>query len=78
MASTAQLFVWGLLATTGARGQAFSGSARDPDAFTYVQPKNTTILGPYGHSPPVYPSRMAVLFQLISWVSANVTSKCNR
>jgi beta-glucosidase len=24
-----------------------------------VQPLNTTILGPYGHSPPVYPSRMS-------------------
>lgn len=26
--------------------------------FSYVQPLNTTILGQYGHSPAVYPSRM--------------------
>jgi beta-glucosidase len=26
--------------------------------FSYVQPLNTTILGQYGHSPSVYPSRM--------------------
>ncbi|KAL4784006.1 glycosyl hydrolase family 3 N terminal domain-containing protein [Aspergillus varians] len=56
MASTAHLLVWGLLAATGVRGQNFDGPARADDAFTYVQPKNTTILGQYGHSPPVYPS----------------------
>lgn len=27
--------------------------------FSYVQPLNTTILDAYGHSPPVYPSRMS-------------------
>ncbi|KAI1343480.1 beta-glucosidase-related glycosidase [Xylariaceae sp. FL0016] len=36
--------------------QDFSGSDRDSDAFSYVQPLNTTILGPYGHSPAVLPS----------------------
>ncbi|KAL4914695.1 glycoside hydrolase superfamily [Aspergillus aurantiobrunneus] len=56
MASTAHLLVWGLLAATGARGQDFGGGSRDEDAFSYVQPEDTTILGPYGHSPPVYPS----------------------
>jgi beta-glucosidase len=29
--------------------------------FSYVQPLNTTILGQYGHSPAVYPSRMCGL-----------------
>lgn len=27
-------------------------------ALAIVEPLNTTILGPYGHVPPVYPSRM--------------------
>lgn len=26
-------------------------------AFSFVQPLNTTILSPYGHSPAVFPSR---------------------
>ncbi|KAL4927617.1 beta-glucosidase [Aspergillus undulatus] len=56
MASTSQLLLWGLLAATGANGQNFGGGARDEDAFSWVQPKNTTILGQYGHSPAVYPS----------------------
>ncbi|KAL3457009.1 putative beta-glucosidase G [Aspergillus heterothallicus] len=51
----AHLLALGLLATA-VSGQNFGGSARDEDAFSYVQPKNTTILGPYGHSPAVYPS----------------------
>ncbi|KAJ9143384.1 Beta-glucosidase 2 [Pleurostoma richardsiae] len=38
------------------RAQDFSGGDRDSDAFSYVQPLNTTILDQYGHSPPVYPS----------------------
>ena len=34
-------------------------------ALAVVQPANTTILGAYGHSPPVYPSRMflSIFFQ---------------
>ncbi|KAL3469791.1 glycosyl hydrolase family 3 N terminal domain-containing protein [Aspergillus californicus] len=55
MARTAHLLV-GLLAATTARAQDFDGGARDDDAFSYVQPRNTTILGAYGHSPAVYPS----------------------
>ncbi len=61
MASTAHLLVWGLLAATGVKGQDFGGGSRDDDAFSYVQPKNTTILGQYGHSPAVYPSRKTSL-----------------
>lgn len=45
------------LLLTGVNGQAYFGEDRDEDAFSYVQPLNTTILGPYGHSPAVLPSR---------------------
>lgn len=38
--------------------QVYMGEERSPDAFTWVQPLNTTILGQHGHSGPVYPSRM--------------------
>ncbi|KAL2865777.1 beta-glucosidase [Aspergillus lucknowensis] len=55
MPTVAQFFLCGLLAVS-ARGQDYDGSPRDEDAFSYVQPENTTILGPYGHSPPVFPS----------------------
>ncbi|KAJ1335795.1 beta-glucosidase [Microdochium nivale] len=44
------------LLLTGVNGQAYFGEDRDEDAFSYVQPLNTTILGPYGHSPAVLPS----------------------
>jgi hypothetical protein len=38
--------------------QNFGGSGgRGEDAFSWIQPMNTTILGEYGHSPAVYPSR---------------------
>ncbi|KAJ5882328.1 Glycoside hydrolase family 3 [Penicillium soppii] len=56
MARVAQFVVSGLLAVTMANGQSFDGSGRSEDAFSYVQPKNTTILGSYGHSPAVLPS----------------------
>ncbi|KAL5337328.1 glycoside hydrolase superfamily [Aspergillus crustosus] len=36
--------------------QVYMGAERSPDAFTWVQPLNTAILGQYGHSEPVYPS----------------------
>jgi beta-glucosidase len=58
MTSASQILVWGLLAASGAQAQNYGGgSSRSDDAFSYVQPKNTTILGAYGHSPAVYPSR---------------------
>ncbi|KAJ6185947.1 hypothetical protein N7519_007248 [Penicillium mononematosum] len=56
MARVAQFVVSGLLAATVANGQSFDGTSRSEDAFSYVQPENTTILGPYGHSPAVLPS----------------------
>ena len=68
MARVAQFVVSGLLAATLANGQSFDGGSRSEEAFSYVQPKNTTILGPYGHSPAVLPSRM-LLFDsyLYAW-----------
>ncbi|KAG2417110.1 beta-glucosidase [Aspergillus terreus] len=56
MANIARLIVSGLLAATVAHGQQYEGSSRSEDAFSYVQPRNTTILGQYGHSPAVLPS----------------------
>jgi hypothetical protein len=41
--------------------QDFGGGARDEDAFSYVQPLDTVILGEYGHSPAVYPARKFTL-----------------
>lgn len=45
------------LLTPIVNAQAYDASVRNEDAFSYVQPLNTTILGAYGHSPPVMPSR---------------------
>lgn len=56
-----QLVLSGLLAATAVNGQSFDGTSRSESAFSYVQPKNTTILGAYGHSPAVLPSRMLFL-----------------
>ncbi|KAL5356253.1 putative beta-glucosidase G [Aspergillus floccosus] len=56
MANIAHLIVSGLLAATVAHGQQYEGSSRSEDAFSYIQPRNTTILGQYGHSPAVLPS----------------------
>lgn len=47
MASALSLLLSGLLLAPSVSAQ---------DAFSYVQPLNTTILGPYGHSPAVLPS----------------------
>jgi len=37
--------------------QNYGGGDRSDQAFSWVQPLNTTILTQYGSSPPVYPSR---------------------
>lgn len=50
-------------------GQVYFGEERAPDAFTYLQPQDTTIQGQYGHSEPIYPCRKplnATGFALIS------------
>lgn len=49
------------LLVPSANAQAYDATVRTEDAFSYVQPLNTTILGAYGHSPPVMPSRMLPL-----------------
>lgn len=59
-----QLVLSGLLAATVVNGQSYDGTSRSEDAFSYVQPKNTTILGPYGHSPAVLPSRRLLFINM--------------
>ncbi|KAF3400144.1 putative beta-glucosidase G [Penicillium rolfsii] len=56
MPSLSRLLVSGLLSAAAANCQQYEPPARSPGAFNYVQPLNTTILGPYGHSPRVLPS----------------------
>ncbi|GAQ05079.1 probable beta-glucosidase G [Aspergillus lentulus] len=56
MASISQLLLSGLLTATVINGQQYDPPARSSDAFSYVQPRDATILGPYGHSPAVFPS----------------------
>ncbi|PTB35142.1 uncharacterized protein TrAFT101_002327 [Trichoderma asperellum] len=56
MPSTFDLLVSSLLTAAVVNCQQYDPPPRTSDAFTYVQPRNTTILGPYGHSPPVLPS----------------------
>lgn len=46
-----------LAVLTVVNAQAYDGGSRGEDAFSYVQPLNTTILDDVGHSPAVYPSR---------------------
>lgn len=60
MASVLSLVVSGLLAASTVNAQNYGSNGREGDAFSYVQPLNTTILGPYGHSPAVLPSRMLI------------------
>jgi beta-glucosidase len=57
MASLRSVLVSGLLAAT-ANAQAYDAGDRGDEAFSWVQPKNTTILGQYGHSPS-YPASMS-------------------
>ncbi|KAF2658662.1 glycoside hydrolase family 3 protein [Lophiostoma macrostomum CBS 122681] len=52
----ARYLLGGLCLYTSAHAQAFDSTASNDDAFSYVQPLNTTILGPYGHSPSVLPA----------------------
>ncbi|KAF6829343.1 beta-glucosidase g [Colletotrichum plurivorum] len=55
-AAALSLALSGLLLAPAVSAQAYDAGDRSKDAFSYVQPLNTTILGPYGHSPAVYPS----------------------
>ncbi|KAI1080591.1 beta-glucosidase-related glycosidase [Whalleya microplaca] len=56
MTSISSVLLSSLVLSPFVKAQNFGGSGRSEDAFSYVQPLNTTILGPYGHSPAVYPS----------------------
>lgn len=58
MTGLSQVLLSGLVATVAVNAQAYDSGVRDENAFSYIQPRNTTILGPYGHSPAVLPSRM--------------------
>lgn len=51
----------GLLLSSAARAQWNEPQASQEEGFSYVQPLDTIILGQYGHSPAVYPSRMCGL-----------------
>jgi beta-glucosidase len=50
-----------LLLAPLAAAQAYDPGERPDDSFEWIQPLNTTILGPYGHSPAVLPSRTLIL-----------------
>lgn len=67
MASVLSLVVSGLLAAS-VNAQNYGSGGREGTAFSYVQPLNTTILGPYGHSPAVLPSRMFIYLTLCKQV----------
>lgn len=63
MAPFRSLLLNALLLAPAIDAQIYNGGGRDEDAFEYVQPLNTTILGPYGHSPAVLPSRTSCLLE---------------
>lgn len=54
----------GLVLAATVNAQAYDLGEEEEGAFQWIQPRNTTILGPYGHSPPVYPSRESLCQQL--------------
>lgn len=51
------LLLSGLCLAPYVSAQAYDATEREEDAFSYVQPLNTTILTQYGSSPAVLPSR---------------------
>jgi hypothetical protein len=55
--TTRSVLACGLLLGSAARAQWNDPQSSSSSGFSYVQPLNTTILGQYGHSPAVYPSR---------------------
>lgn len=56
MAAFLPLVAFPLLFSTAA-AQAYDPEPRPEGSFSYVQPLNATILGPYGNSPAFLPSR---------------------
>lgn len=58
MLSQALLGAWLLLAVPSVAADTCQAPLNHPgEPFIYVQPRNTTILTPYGDSPAVLPSR---------------------
>jgi beta-glucosidase len=51
------LLLSGLALAPYVQAQAYDAVERDEDAFSYIQPLDTTILTQYGSSPAVLPSR---------------------
>jgi hypothetical protein len=64
-----------LLSTVNA--QAYDASDRASDAFSWVQPLNTTILDEYNSSPPVYPSRKYIhqIRNQLSWLETEFLAR---
>ncbi|TQN65572.1 putative beta-glucosidase G, partial [Colletotrichum shisoi] len=56
MSAALSLVLSGLLLAPSVAAQSYDAGGRSEEAFSWVQPLNTTILGPYGHSEAVYPS----------------------
>lgn len=61
MSSVRALVLSCLLAASSVNAQNYDSGERNEDAFSWVQPLDTVILGPYGHSPAVLPSRKSCL-----------------
>lgn len=55
------ILLTGLLLASASASTCQAPSSYTGTPFSYVQPLNTTILTPYGHSPAVYPSRKCIL-----------------
>ncbi|KAF7597152.1 hypothetical protein BBP40_009490 [Aspergillus hancockii] len=55
MAPVLSTLLSSFLLASAVKAQAFDAE-RSGNAFSYVQPADTVILGPYGHVPPTYPS----------------------
>lgn len=61
MITSTALVLYGLLSASSAVAQVYETDDRSEDAFTWIQPEDTVVLGQYGHSEPVYPSREFIL-----------------
>lgn len=54
------LSFYSLLLASTASAQVYQSGDRSADAFSWTQPEDTVILGQYGDSEAVYPSRMSL------------------
>ena len=60
MISPKTLSLTALLLGATANAQVYETGGRSEDAFSWIQPEDTTILDQYNSSEPVYPSRESV------------------